>query len=343
MHLVIFAILIISSLLGSPLEERAKHAEILLGQFYLDEAFKEYTSILKEIPNYSFCEKSDLEFAYWIHRERSYAAFLMDNLATMQTDIEKMQEILIFLDFSPDYGMDEYYYAIKLAQKAKDYLKDYYRQPNLAFSIGSWFQKSWNSIKVGSEKFRAFTDESYCRIVHNEDRLEQIYAQKRAQELYYSHLKYSQIEMDHLARTIQKKDIALWQDLSCFFREHSGHLTFTASSLAASILSAEMGNASGAWAAFLACGPPAWEIMNCIRKEGGPIWDKYESLQNDRGRLTRMNLQNREASYVKCILENKTPQIYYAPENDTPWYSGYYFMDMNNERFEFKYGLTKQF
>ncbi len=80
-----------------------------------------------------------------------------------------------------------------------------------------------------------------------------------------------------------------------------------------------------------------------LQKEGGPLWDKYQDLQNNRGRLTRMNLDNRQASYTRCILESRTPDVYYNPEKDTGWYAGYNFIDMNNDHFDFNLSLSKKF
>ena len=254
-----------------------------------------------------------------------------------------MRQILVLLGFSPDYGMDEYYYAIELARKAKDFLKSYSPPPGSSLSISSWFQKRWDNVKVSSERFRTFADESYCRIVHNEDRLEQIHAQKQAQELYYCHLKYSREEMDRLARSIQAKDLELWQDIKKFAYDRGFELSIDAILLASTIKAAKEGNMGLSWASLMGVGGQTTKLLNDIRKEGGPLWNKYEALQNERGKLTRMNLDNREASYIKCILEKKTPKLYYAPEKDTPWYSGYYSLDMNNDRFEFTCGLSKQF
>jgi len=343
MRWLILALTVCSSLLAGPLQVRAKHAEVLLGELQLDEAFEEYTSILREIPELTCSEKSDLEFAYWIYRERGYTAFLMDDLRTMQCDIEKMKQILVLLGFSPDYGMDEYYYAIELAQKAKDFLKSYSPPSGFSLSIGSWFQKRWDDIKLGSERFRSFVDESYCRVIHNEDRLEQIHAQKRAQELYYPNIKHSREEMDHLARFIHEKDLELWHDVKNFAYERGLDICVDAILLASTIKAAKDGNAGVSWASLMGVGGQTIKLMNELQKGGGPLWNKYETVQNDRGRLTRMNLENREASYVKCILEKKTPKLYYAPEKDTPWYNGYYFLDLNNDRFEFTYGFSKQF
>ncbi len=110
-----------------------------------------------------------------------------------------------------------------------------------------------------------------------------------------------------------------WQkELNDFFTEHSGQLSISGATLLSGILSADMGNYKGAIAAFVGCGAQSIELMRCIQKECGPIWNKYEALQYERGKLTRMNLSNREASYAKCILEKKNPKIYFAPENDTP-------------------------
>src|SRR3990167_5919155 len=102
------------SLFAETLKERAKCAEELLGEYKLDDAFIKYTSILNDL---KINDKPSLEFAYWIYRERSFAAFLMDDLATMQSDVQKMKEILIQLCFFPEYGMEEYWYAIDLARK----------------------------------------------------------------------------------------------------------------------------------------------------------------------------------------------------------------------------------
>src|SRR3990167_4643670 len=90
-------------------------------------------------------------------------------------------------------------------------LMEKYRYPsNLQFStlsIGSWFHDRWIDFRVGTEKFRTLVDESYCRVMRNKERLEQICAKKRAQELYYGHLVHSREEMDSLARSIQKQDL----------------------------------------------------------------------------------------------------------------------------------------
>lgn len=104
------------NLFAGSLQERAKHAEELLGEFILDEAFDDYTSILNEL---QIDDKPSLEFVYWIYRERSFTAFLKDDLAIMQSDVQRMKDILVQLGFSSEYGTKEYWYAIDLAKRGK--------------------------------------------------------------------------------------------------------------------------------------------------------------------------------------------------------------------------------
>ena len=56
-----------------------------------------------------------------------------------------------------------------------------------------------------------------------------------------------------------------------------------------------------------------------------------------------MDLDNREASYEKCVVEKTTPNVYFAPEKDNAWYNGYYCIDMNKNRVEFSFGVSKNY
>lgn len=76
------------SLLANTLEDRACRAEILLGDFQLQEALAEYSSILDEL---ELTNIPSLQFAYWLHRERGYTAFLLNDMITKLWQISQKE------------------------------------------------------------------------------------------------------------------------------------------------------------------------------------------------------------------------------------------------------------
>lgn len=215
--------------------------------------------------------------------------------------------------------------------------------PISALIIGSWFQDRWSDVKIGTEKFRVFVDESYCRVIHNKDRLEQICAQKRAQEFYYTHLVHSKDEMNSLARSIHEQDLELYQHLLIFAQKNAKCLTKNGLAITGVVLAANAKDLRALSAAACACSVPLWELMDLIGEKSPALWNKYQAIQKNRGRLTQMDLDNRNASYARCIINNTSPNIYFAPEKDAPWYNGYYFVNMDRNRVEFTMGISKGF
>lgn len=59
--------------------------------------------------------------------------------------------------------------------------------------------------------------------------------------------------------------------------------------------------------------------------------------------LDQMHKENRQTSYERCVVEGRSPQIYFAPEKSTPLYEGYYSCDVDNTRYDFRLGISKGF
>ena len=107
-----------TSLCAHPLAQRAREAENLLSDYQLPEAMIAYTNILDDI---ELGDKASLELAYWMFRERSFTAYLLGDTATTLSDIAQMKTILSILE-QPESIMEEYYYAMDLAKRAKELL-----------------------------------------------------------------------------------------------------------------------------------------------------------------------------------------------------------------------------
>jgi hypothetical protein len=332
------ALIMYTSIFANPLAERAKEAENLLLDYQLPEAMIAYTNILEEI---DLNDKVSLEIAYWIFRERSFAAYLLGDVSTTLSDIENMKMILTTLGH-PESTMEEYYYALDLARKAKESFSEYNDAYFMSCGFGSWCRDSWNNVKLGFEKTRSFLDESLARVTFNEDRLEQLLAQKRAREYYYPYSAYSQEEIEFLAQSIQQKDLQFGQDLREFLWKNKYQLSAAGAGVIATIVASEISPKGGA-VLGLSLFSQSYEFQALVQEKCAPLWGRYMDLQRDHSLLIQMDMENREASYTKCVLNNISPPMYYAPEKDTGFYNGYYSFDMNSSRYDFRMGVSKNF
>jgi hypothetical protein len=269
-------------LLATPLQERARRAEKMLGNCKWQEAVAAYSAILEEV---SDGDRESLEFAYWIHRERAFAAFFLENREMTFFDITAMRAIL------KDYGCEEevireYYDILSLAQKAKNFCKE--------------FESKRGDPALCYDRFRCARDESYFRTVNNQAAVAKMGAEKRAKELYYPGLVYDQEEMESVVRSIDMQDFELGERLKNFLREYGRGVK---------VLKADPVGWRACLAYFYVAGGEGTKVLEFIKKEGNGLWEEAESMQVSSLLVREMEQMNWDASYLRCIQKGIYPQV----------------------------------
>ncbi len=331
----------VSPLLADSIEQRAKDAKTLLNAFQLNEAFQTYTSILDELSE----EQLASEFAYWIYREHGFAAYLLDDHATTLSDIMHMKSIISSFGY-PEEAMNEYYYALDVAKKAKDLSLELNCINVYPCGFKSWCKESWDNVKMGVEKTRSFFDESLARVTLNNERLEKILAYRRAQEFYYPNLVYSRDEVEPLAKSIHERNMELTTEFWDFMYDNQLLLIGTTAATAGTILGAVGENPYAMAGGFCMFVAESAAIGQLVKEHAPPLWSKYQDLQKDRTKLTQMEIANREASYTKCIVHGNIPELSYKPydpEKDAPWYNSYCIFDVNSQKIEFELRFERNY
>lgn len=149
--------------------------------------------------------------------------------------------------------------------------------------------------------------------------------------------------MANFTKRIETKDFILEKEIRNFLIENRGHFEDAGTIVIGTLLASDIKNPRSLVTTGLLCSVEGRKIWKIIQEKAAPIWTQYQELQSDRAELAQMEKENREASYIQCVIEGRSPKIYFSPEKDTSTYSSYSSFDMNNDRYEFKVGFGKPF
>lgn len=83
--------------------------------------------------------------------------------------------------------------------------------------------------------------------------------------------------------------------------------------------------------------------MEFVNEKADTLWSEYQAMRYDSIKLIQMEKENRDASYIRCVIEKRSPAVSFAPEKDTARYNAYTTINANNEQYDFQYSISKRF